>query len=78
MILFNNIITSQDLPGLVSFLNSRFVNNPVIALQYAHSTVPGSYGAGYEGELRRFTLKKVNLEYYVKSLLTYGQCSSVS
>ena len=57
--LFINLIWSQDLPGIVAFLNSRFVNEPGLAQKYAHAKVPGSYGPGYEEDLRQFTLKKV-------------------
>ena len=58
----------QDLSGILNFLNSRFVNNPVIRMRHAHPTVPGSFGAGCDEELRKFTLKKVYISVKLKTL----------
>ncbi|XP_070581728.1 abnormal spindle-like microcephaly-associated protein homolog [Ptychodera flava] len=53
-----NLKSNTDTFGLSRFIVSRLLNNPDIANEYAHPTVPHLYRDGYEEVLARFTLKK--------------------
>ncbi|XP_068203095.1 abnormal spindle-like microcephaly-associated protein homolog [Palaemon carinicauda] len=50
--------SNSDMAGLTHFIITRFITNPDIAAKYAHPSVPHSYRAGYDVEIKTFQLKK--------------------
>ncbi|XP_064648823.1 abnormal spindle-like microcephaly-associated protein homolog [Lineus longissimus] len=49
---------TTDVVGLSRFVFTRMLENPDIAKEYAHPTVPHLFREGYEEMLAKFTLKK--------------------
>ena len=62
------------------FDSFSFINNPGIAEQFAHPTVPHSYREGFEDALKSFQLKKFLLLVYFLDkakcarLMDYNPC----
>ncbi|XP_006822558.1 uncharacterized protein LOC100313557 [Saccoglossus kowalevskii] len=53
-----NLKSNTDVHGLSTFIVTRLLNNPMIASDYSHPTVPNLFKDGYEEALAKFTLKK--------------------
>ncbi|KAG1659256.1 Abnormal spindle-like microcephaly-associated [Nymphon striatum] len=56
--------SNNDVLGMSRFIVRRVLNNPHLAAQYAHPSVPYLYRPGYDQALKKFTLKKFLLLTY--------------